>query len=171
MNGKENRKWRHRAYRRTLGSTTRRRYAFWCASFAPTSLGECRLSESSRVMSATAERLMLSLPKAPILARSVSHDFCCSMNGKPIYQTEAVRAFADAMSDASRRKYNAALYLLAEDGVLTYPRAEKVEGHRNLFEIRILTKDNERFFDMMRAQPFTWFMRSRKGRARRHSER
>lgn len=89
---------------------------------------------------------MLSLPKAPILARSGLHDFCCSMNGKRIYQTEAVQAFADAMSDASRRKYNAALYLLAEDGVLTYPRAEKVEGHRNLFEIRILTKDNERFF-------------------------
>lgn len=65
---------------------------------------------------------------------------------KNIYQTEAVMAFADAMSAPSRRKYYAALSLLEEDGVLGYPRAEKVAGHRNLFEIRIITPGNERFF-------------------------
>ena len=89
---------------------------------------------------------MLSLPKALILARNVSHDFYCSMNGKRIYQTEAVQAFAASMSPLSRRKYLRALHTLGLFGYLRMPEAEKVEGQDNLFEIRIITDGNERFF-------------------------
>ena len=68
------------------------------------------------------------------------------MNGKRIYQTEAVQAFAASMSPLSRRKYLRALHTLGLFGYLRMPEAEKVEGQDNLFEIRIITDGNERFF-------------------------
>ena len=68
------------------------------------------------------------------------------MAGKLIYQTKEVKEFANAMSVSAFRKYNVVLQLLKDTGVLSYPLAEKVEGRRNLFEIRILSEDNESFF-------------------------
>ena len=68
------------------------------------------------------------------------------MMRKQIYQTEAVQAFADAMSMLSNRKYFRALHTLGVFGYLRSPEAEKVEDQDNLFEIRIVTDGNERFF-------------------------
>ena len=68
------------------------------------------------------------------------------MTRKQIYQTEAVQSFAASMSALSRRKYLRALHTLGVFGYLRMPEAEKVEGYDNLFEIRIITDGNERFF-------------------------
>lgn len=50
------------------------------------------------------------------------------------------------MSVSAFRKYNVALQLLKDTGVLSYPLAEKVEGRRNLFETAYFQKTTRGFF-------------------------
>ena len=68
------------------------------------------------------------------------------MAGKQIYETDAVKAFYEKMSAASRRKYDHALVVIRQFGYLRAPEAEKLDGYDNLFAIRIMTPGNERFF-------------------------
>ena len=68
------------------------------------------------------------------------------MPGKTVIQTDQAREFMETMDSLSQRKYAAILQLLAEQGFLRAPRAEKVEGQRNLFAFRILTDGNYRYF-------------------------
>ena len=68
------------------------------------------------------------------------------MPGKTVIQTDQAREFMETMDPLSQRKYAAILYLLAEQGFLRAPRAEKVEGQENLFAFRILTDGNYRYF-------------------------
>ena len=65
---------------------------------------------------------------------------------KNIYETKEVKAFANGMSAVSRRKYDIALQTLRDVGFLRYPMGEKVEGHDDIFAIRIVSGGNERFF-------------------------
>ena len=68
------------------------------------------------------------------------------MPGKTVIQTDQAREFMETMDPLSQRKYAAILHLLAEQGFLRAPRAEKVEGQQNLFAFRILTDGNYRYF-------------------------
>ena len=68
------------------------------------------------------------------------------MPGKTILETPQARAFVDTMDALSRKKYAALLALLAEHGFLSAPAAEKVAGEANLFALRILTRNNYRYF-------------------------
>ena len=47
------------------------------------------------------------------------------MAGKQIYETDAVKAFYEKMSEASRRKYDHALVVIRQFGYLRAPEAEK----------------------------------------------
>jgi len=65
---------------------------------------------------------------------------------KHVVQTPQALEFAQKMSDLSQKKYAAIRKVLEENGYVNAPLAEKVEGHKNLFAIRIMTDGNERFF-------------------------
>lgn len=65
---------------------------------------------------------------------------------KTVIQLPQALAFAQQMSDLSQKKYAAIRRVLEEQGYANAPLTEKIEGHRNLFAIRIMTGDNERFF-------------------------
>ena len=68
------------------------------------------------------------------------------MPGKTVIQTDQAIEFMETMDPLSQRKYAAILHLLAEQGFLRAPRAEKIEGQQNLFAFRILTDGNYRYF-------------------------
>ena len=68
------------------------------------------------------------------------------MPAKTVIQTDQAIEFMETMGPLSQRKYAAILDLLAEQGFLRAPRAEKVVGQRNLFAFRILTDGNYRHF-------------------------
>lgn len=65
---------------------------------------------------------------------------------KIVVQTPEAENFAATLTTAAFRRYVLALDVLREVGYLRAPVAEKVEGHRNLFAIRIRTDGNSRFF-------------------------
>ena len=68
------------------------------------------------------------------------------MPKKIVIQTDEAREFRHTMDALSQRKYVAILELLAEQGFLRAPRAEKISGIDNLFAFRILTDGNHRYF-------------------------
>ena len=66
------------------------------------------------------------------------------MAKKEIIETSESRAFADTMNAEETKEYDHLLFLLREEGRLTYPDAEKVEA--GLFALRIRVGGNARFF-------------------------
>jgi phage-related protein len=65
---------------------------------------------------------------------------------KTVIQLTHALEFAYQMSDLSQKKYAAIRKILEEQGYVHAPLAEKIEGQKNLFAIRIMTDGNERFF-------------------------
>lgn len=65
---------------------------------------------------------------------------------KQVVETPEAREFAQGMKETSRKKYAACLDIIEMDGKLDYPLAEKVDGAKGLFAIRIMTAGNERMF-------------------------
>lgn len=68
------------------------------------------------------------------------------MTRKTILETPQARQFVNSMDKLSQKKYAALLAMLAEKGSLRAPFAEKVSAESNLFALRILTKNNYRYF-------------------------
>ena len=65
---------------------------------------------------------------------------------KQVVITEQAEAFITSLDAASFKRFVAAKTVLEETGFLHYPLAEKIEGAKNLFAIRIMTDANARFF-------------------------
>lgn len=60
---------------------------------------------------------------------------------KRVYQAQQARMFIAALPESASDKLHASIRRLEADGRLPAPYAEKVEGQKNLFEIRV--KDGE----------------------------
>lgn len=56
---------------------------------------------------------------------------------KELYFTSQARAFVESLPESARTKAMASFALLASQGFLRAPYAEKVEGKDNLFEVRV----------------------------------
>ena len=72
--------------------------------------------------------------------------------------TKQAQEFAETMSDAAKMQFVLIRRKLEEDGRLVSPYGEKVEGHDELFAIRIRHGQNARFFYCYAVGDLVWVL-------------